>query len=216
MKTECVCLCACVSATLACWLCLRASLIQPSRESAAATVKIDSPSYVGGTHGPKLCCCDQQVCMQREWWVFSNPQMPPLQVFKRYFFWPCNVAMLCPCVKNYTIKEELHHFRACMLETVDIVQNIQVCMCALFSAVPSQADSTTLEQEKYLQAIISSMPSYSESSGRNTLSGFTSTHMNASGLSVNTQTHSTKIDIQILKCFYNCFTFIFDTMCGEK
>lgn len=49
------------------------------------------------------------------------------------------------------------------------------------SAVPSQADSTSLEQEKYLHAIISSMPSYSESSGRNTLSGFTSTHMNTCG-----------------------------------
>nr|XP_057923266.1 myotubularin-related protein 5 isoform X1 [Doryrhamphus excisus] len=48
------------------------------------------------------------------------------------------------------------------------------------TSVPSQADSTSLEQEKYLQAIISSMPSYSESTGRNTLSGFTSTHMNAS------------------------------------
>uniref|UniRef100_UPI0037E93FF4 myotubularin-related protein 5 isoform X3 n=1 Tax=Semicossyphus pulcher TaxID=241346 RepID=UPI0037E93FF4 len=48
------------------------------------------------------------------------------------------------------------------------------------SSVPSQADSTSLEQEKYLQAIISSMPSYSESSGRNTLSGFTSTHMSTS------------------------------------
>uniref|UniRef100_A0A8C3B2N4 SET binding factor 1 n=1 Tax=Cyclopterus lumpus TaxID=8103 RepID=A0A8C3B2N4_CYCLU len=49
------------------------------------------------------------------------------------------------------------------------------------STGPSQADSTSLEQEKYLQAIISSMPSYSESSGRNTLSGFTSTHMSTSG-----------------------------------
>ncbi|XP_051546862.1 myotubularin-related protein 5-like [Myxocyprinus asiaticus] len=49
------------------------------------------------------------------------------------------------------------------------------------SAGPSQADSTSLEQEKYLQAIISSMPSYSEASGRNTLSGFTSTHMSTSG-----------------------------------
>ncbi|XP_051248683.1 myotubularin-related protein 5 isoform X5 [Dicentrarchus labrax] len=48
------------------------------------------------------------------------------------------------------------------------------------TSVPSQADSTSLEQEKYLQAIISSMPSYSESSGRNTLSGFTSTHMSTS------------------------------------
>ncbi|XP_076577946.1 myotubularin-related protein 5 isoform X2 [Chaetodon auriga] len=48
------------------------------------------------------------------------------------------------------------------------------------AAVPSQADSTSLEQEKYLQAIISSMPSYSENSGRNTLSGFTSTHMSTS------------------------------------
>ncbi|XP_042367466.1 myotubularin-related protein 5 isoform X2 [Plectropomus leopardus] len=48
------------------------------------------------------------------------------------------------------------------------------------ASVPSQADSTSLEQEKYLQAIISSMPSYSESSGRNTLSGFTSTHMSTS------------------------------------
>ncbi|XP_072309413.1 myotubularin-related protein 5 isoform X6 [Eucyclogobius newberryi] len=51
------------------------------------------------------------------------------------------------------------------------------------ATVPSQADSTSLEQEKYLQAIISSMPSYSESSGRNTLSGFTSAHMNTSDLS---------------------------------
>ncbi|XP_063316522.1 myotubularin-related protein 5 isoform X2 [Pelmatolapia mariae] len=48
------------------------------------------------------------------------------------------------------------------------------------TAVPSQADSTSLEQEKYLHAIIISMPSYSENSGRNTLSGFTSTHMNTS------------------------------------
>uniref|UniRef100_A0A8C1YYA7 SET binding factor 1 n=1 Tax=Cyprinus carpio TaxID=7962 RepID=A0A8C1YYA7_CYPCA len=48
------------------------------------------------------------------------------------------------------------------------------------TAGPSQADSTSLEQEKYLQAIISSMPSYSEASGRNTLSGFTSSHMSSS------------------------------------
>nr|XP_020456937.1 myotubularin-related protein 5 isoform X2 [Monopterus albus] len=48
------------------------------------------------------------------------------------------------------------------------------------AAGPSQADSTSLEQEKYLQAIISSMPSYIESSGRNTLSSFTSTHMSTS------------------------------------
>ncbi|KAI1888007.1 hypothetical protein AGOR_G00180610 [Albula goreensis] len=48
------------------------------------------------------------------------------------------------------------------------------------TAGPSQADSTSLEQEKYLQAIISSMPSYSEPSGRNTLSGFTSAHMSTS------------------------------------
>ncbi|XP_035280334.1 myotubularin-related protein 5 isoform X2 [Anguilla anguilla] len=45
---------------------------------------------------------------------------------------------------------------------------------------PSQTDSSSLEQEKYLQAIISSMPSYSEPSGRNTLSGFTSAHMSTS------------------------------------
>uniref|UniRef100_A0A3Q1H1M2 SET binding factor 1 n=1 Tax=Acanthochromis polyacanthus TaxID=80966 RepID=A0A3Q1H1M2_9TELE len=51
------------------------------------------------------------------------------------------------------------------------------------TAVPSQADSTSLEQEKYMQAIISSMPSYSESSGRNTLSGFTSIQMNNSDFS---------------------------------
>lgn len=50
------------------------------------------------------------------------------------------------------------------------------------STGPSQADSTSLEQEKYLQAIINSMPSYSEASGRNTLSGFTSAHMSTSEL----------------------------------
>ncbi|KAJ8373467.1 hypothetical protein SKAU_G00040470 [Synaphobranchus kaupii] len=48
---------------------------------------------------------------------------------------------------------------------------------------PSQTDSSSLEQEKYLQAIMSSMPSYSEHSGRNTLSGFTSAHMSSSDAS---------------------------------
>lgn len=78
----CMCVCVCVhaSATLACWLCLRASLIQQSRESAAATVRIVSPWFAGEIHGPKLFCCGQQVCMQKEWWVSSNLQMPLLQV----------------------------------------------------------------------------------------------------------------------------------------
>ncbi|CAI5786790.1 Hypothetical predicted protein [Podarcis lilfordi] len=44
---------------------------------------------------------------------------------------------------------------------------------------PSQADSTSLEQEKYLQAVINSMPHYADSGGRNTLSGFTSAHMSS-------------------------------------
>uniref|UniRef100_A0AAY4EDT3 SET binding factor 1 n=1 Tax=Denticeps clupeoides TaxID=299321 RepID=A0AAY4EDT3_9TELE len=51
------------------------------------------------------------------------------------------------------------------------------------SAGPSQADSTSLEQEKYLQAIVSSMPSYSEATGRNTLSGYSSSHTSSSDLS---------------------------------
>jgi len=46
---------------------------------------------------------------------------------------------------------------------------------------PSQADSTSLEQEKYLQAVINSMPHYADAGGRNTLSGFTSAHMSSSG-----------------------------------
>ncbi|KAM7056155.1 myotubularin-related protein 5 isoform 1-T1 [Acridotheres tristis] len=48
---------------------------------------------------------------------------------------------------------------------------------------PSQADSTSLEQEKYLQAIINSMPHYSDAGGRNTLSGFTSAHMSSADFS---------------------------------
>ncbi|XP_040199118.1 myotubularin-related protein 5 isoform X4 [Rana temporaria] len=40
----------------------------------------------------------------------------------------------------------------------------------------SQTDSTSLEQEKYLQAIVTSMPRFAEMSGRNTLSAFPSTH----------------------------------------
>ncbi|NXE14577.1 MTMR5 protein, partial [Lophotis ruficrista] len=46
---------------------------------------------------------------------------------------------------------------------------------------PSQTDSTSLEQEKYLQAVINSMPHYADAGGRNTLSGFTSAHMSSSG-----------------------------------
>ncbi|XP_066490713.1 myotubularin-related protein 5 isoform X3 [Tiliqua scincoides] len=45
---------------------------------------------------------------------------------------------------------------------------------------PSQADSTSLEQEKYLQAVINSMPHYADAGGRNTLSGFSSAHMSGS------------------------------------
>uniref|UniRef100_UPI00398EB046 myotubularin-related protein 5 isoform X1 n=1 Tax=Pristiophorus japonicus TaxID=55135 RepID=UPI00398EB046 len=48
------------------------------------------------------------------------------------------------------------------------------------AAGPSQTDSTSLEQEKYLQAVINSMPHYADTGGRNTLSGFTSAHMNSS------------------------------------
>ncbi|XP_041058165.1 myotubularin-related protein 5 isoform X2 [Carcharodon carcharias] len=48
------------------------------------------------------------------------------------------------------------------------------------AADPSQTDSTSLAQEKYLQAVINSMPHYADTGGRNTLSGFTSAHMNSS------------------------------------
>ncbi|KAG8576609.1 hypothetical protein GDO81_009909 [Engystomops pustulosus] len=41
----------------------------------------------------------------------------------------------------------------------------------------SQTDSTSLEQEKYLQAVVNSMPRYAEMSGRNTLSAFPSGHL---------------------------------------
>nr|XP_048300810.1 myotubularin-related protein 5 isoform X2 [Myodes glareolus] len=41
----------------------------------------------------------------------------------------------------------------------------------------AQTDSSSLEQEKYLQAVVSSMPRYADSSGRNTLSSFSSAHM---------------------------------------
>ncbi|XP_013849434.1 myotubularin-related protein 5 isoform X4 [Sus scrofa] len=45
----------------------------------------------------------------------------------------------------------------------------------------SQADSSSLEQEKYLQAVVSSMPRYADASGRNTLSGFSSAHLGSHG-----------------------------------
>uniref|UniRef100_A0A8D2LTB8 SET binding factor 1 n=1 Tax=Varanus komodoensis TaxID=61221 RepID=A0A8D2LTB8_VARKO len=45
---------------------------------------------------------------------------------------------------------------------------------------PSQADSASLEQEKYLQAVVNAMPHHADASGRNTLSGFTSAHMSNS------------------------------------
>ncbi|CAO2601261.1 Myotubularin-related protein 5 [Lemmus lemmus] len=45
----------------------------------------------------------------------------------------------------------------------------------------AQTDSSSLEQEKYLQAVVSSMPRYADSSGRNTLSSFSSTHMGGHG-----------------------------------
>lgn len=41
----------------------------------------------------------------------------------------------------------------------------------------SQADSSSLEQEKYLQAVVSAMPRYADAAGRNTLSGFSLAHM---------------------------------------
>ncbi|KAE8616936.1 hypothetical protein XENTR_v10008927 [Xenopus tropicalis] len=41
----------------------------------------------------------------------------------------------------------------------------------------SQTDSTSLEQEKYLQAVVNCMPRFAEMSGRNTLSAFPSAHL---------------------------------------
>ncbi|XP_069085535.1 myotubularin-related protein 5 isoform X10 [Pleurodeles waltl] len=69
------------------------------------------------------------------------------------------------------------------------------------AAGPSQTDSTSLEQEKYLQAIINSMPRYAEMSGRNTLSGFTSVHMNSSGkwgsIRTNSRTNTYALNAEI-------------------
>lgn len=49
-------------------------------------------------------------------------------------------------------------------------------VCTSMFAGQSQTDSTSLEQEKYLQAIVTSMPRFAEMSGRNTLSAFPSAH----------------------------------------
>ncbi|XP_077025391.1 myotubularin-related protein 5 isoform X6 [Tamandua tetradactyla] len=45
----------------------------------------------------------------------------------------------------------------------------------------SQTDSSSLEQEKYLQAVVSAMPRYADASGRNTLSSFSSAHLGSHG-----------------------------------
>lgn len=45
----------------------------------------------------------------------------------------------------------------------------------------SQADSSSLEQEKYLQAVVGSMPRFADACGRSTLSGFSSVHMGSHG-----------------------------------
>lgn len=60
-----MCVCVCVTATPACWLCLRASQTRPFRESAAATGRIASPSFAGGIHEPRLSCCGRQASTQR-------------------------------------------------------------------------------------------------------------------------------------------------------
>lgn len=48
------------------------------------------------------------------------------------------------------------------------------------TSVQSQTDSTSLEQEKFFQAIVNAMPHHSDISGRNTLGGFTA-HMTSTG-----------------------------------
>lgn len=53
----------------------------------------------------------------------------------------------------------------------------EVLLMYSVSSGPSQTDSTSLEQEKYLQAVVNSMPRYAEMSGRNTLSAFPSAHL---------------------------------------
>ncbi|GAB1299725.1 Myotubularin-related protein 5 [Apodemus speciosus] len=53
----------------------------------------------------------------------------------------------------------------------------------------AQADSSSLEQEKYLQAVVSAMPRYADSSGRNTLSSFSSAHMGGHGAQPPSQGH---------------------------
>lgn len=45
----------------------------------------------------------------------------------------------------------------------------------------SQADSSSLEQEKYLQAVVNAMPRCADPSGRSTLSGFSSARVGSHG-----------------------------------
>lgn len=145
------------------WSCLRASQTPTSSASLAATGKTASPWCAGEILAPKRCFCARPACMPKAWWGSSNRPIRTLQVKPETSYTPSMVSFL-----RFTLSCEVKRSTGWR------------CLCMCVSG-PSQADSTSLEQEKYLQAIISSMPSYSESSGRNTLSGFTSSHMSTSG-----------------------------------
>lgn len=132
----------------------------PCSGSPAATARTASPWSAGAAGAPRPCCCAQGACTARVWSAFSRPRMHLLQVtFLVSTAMPCALCPPCP--------------------TRALTQAV-----APAPALPlgqSQADSSSLEQEKYLQAVVSSMPRYTDASGRNTLSGFSSAHMGSHG-----------------------------------
>lgn len=141
--------------TPGCSSCRRASRTTPSNASPAVTARTASPWCAGATPAPKPCCCAQGGCTGRASWASSSHRTLPLQV---------PIPSPHPGAVPHPFPLPRRRGDA-----------------ARSPPGPSQTDSTSLEQEKYLQAVINSMPHYADAGGRNTLSGFTSAHMSSAG-----------------------------------
>lgn len=131
---------------------------------------------VGNMLAPKLCCCAQEASMAKVWWDCSSHRTPLQQVSVNFFariystfsgpLFVSNESNLV-CLRRFSQPIDLY------LNWVWPFKSIfgwKGMLCFDLAPASSSESSSSLEQEKYLQAILDSIPIYFKINGHSTLS----------------------------------------------
>lgn len=154
-------LCLSLLVTQDCWWFLSQYKTAVYTKWPAATGTTGCPSCAGSILVPKQCCCAQEVSTARAWWDCSSRRTRPRRVCSENDF---SFDKHSSCLSGV----EAWVFFGLVYELTYYVRY----QCCVLSAAPasSSESSSSLEQEKYLQAILDSIPIYFKMNGNNTLS----------------------------------------------